>query len=194
MSVLAILGLALALSMDAFAVAVASGCALRAPSAGQYLRLSGAFGFFQFAMPVLGWGLGLSVRGYIEAWDHWIAFALLTWIGGKMVFSGSAAWRGRAACARPAVDPAAGRNLLLLSVATSVDALAVGLSFAILGTPVWGPAFCIGLVCALVTACGVFLGKTLANICSLNAWAELLGGLTLLVIACNILREHSAFG
>lgn len=81
---------------------------------------------------------------------------------------------------------AAGRNLLLLSVATSVDALAVGLSFAILGTPVWGPAFCIGLVCALVTACGVFLGKTLANICSLNAWAELLGGLTLLAIACNI--------
>lgn len=145
-------------------------------------------------MPVLGWGLGLSVRGYMEAWDHWIAFALLAWIGGKMVFSGSAAWRGRAACARPAVDPAAGRNLLLLSVATSVDALAVGLSFAILGTPVWGPAFCIGLVCALVTACGVFLGKTLANICSLNAWAELLGGLTLLVIACNILREHSAFG
>lgn len=92
------------------------------------------------------------------------------------------------------MDPAAGRNLLLLSVATSVDALAVGLSFAILGTPVWGPAFCIGLVCALVTACGVFLGKTLANICSLNAWAELLGGLTLLAIACNILREHSAFG
>lgn len=194
MTVIAVLGLALALSMDAFAVAVASGCALRAPSRRQYLRLSGAFGFFQFAMPVLGWALGLSVRGYMEAWDHWIAFVLLAWIGGKMVVSGSAAWRGRASCTRPTVDPAAGRNLLLLSVATSVDALAVGLSFAILGTPVWGPAFCIGLVCALVTACGVFLGKTLANICSLNAWAELLGGLTLLVIACNILREHSAFG
>ena len=82
---------------------------------------------------------------------------------------------------------------LILAIATSIDALAVGLSFALLQTPIWGPAALIGAVCALITACGVYLGKTLARLCALNGWAELLGGLTLLAVACNILREHHVF-
>ena len=82
---------------------------------------------------------------------------------------------------------------MILGVATSIDALAVGLSFALLQTPIWGPAALIGAVCALITACGVYLGKTLARLCALNGWAELLGGLTLLAVACNILREHHVF-
>ena len=111
-----------------------------------------------------------------------------------MVHSGFSALRARECCPRPSVDPTAGRNLLVLSVATSIDALAVGLSFAILGTPVWTPSLVIGVVCAVITAVGVYLGKALANLCAVNGWAELLGGLTLLAIACNTLREHNAFG
>lgn len=193
MSLYTVVLLALALSMDAFAVAVASGYSLRSPRPGQYLRLSAAFGFFQFLMPVVGWYLGQSVRGRLEAWDHWIAFGLLAWVGGTMLRSAVASLKQReTAC--PAVDPTAGRNLLLLSVATSIDALAVGLSFAMLQQAIWGPAALIGLICAAITACGVFLGKTLARLCALSGWAELLGGLTLLGIACNILREHHVFG
>ena len=77
MTFFAVFLLAIALSMDAFAVAVVSGCALQKPSPRHYVRLSAAFGFFQFAMPVIGWYLGVSVREYMEAWDHWIAFVLL---------------------------------------------------------------------------------------------------------------------
>ena len=193
MTFFAVFLLAVALSMDAFAVAVASGCALQKPKPRHYVRLSAAFGFFQFAMPVIGWYLGLSVREYMEAWDHWIAFVLLGWIGGKMVLSGLRALKHRDSCACPVVDPTAGGNLLVLSVATSIDALAVGLSLAILGTPIWGEAALIGIICAVITAVGVFLGKALASFCALNGWAELVGGLTLLAIACNILREHQVF-
>ena len=77
--------LAVALAMDAFAVSVCSGCALKRVTTAHFLRLSLTFGFFQFLMPVIGWTLGLTVRGFIETWDHWLAFALLAWIGGNML-------------------------------------------------------------------------------------------------------------
>lgn len=144
-------------------------------------------------MPVLGWYLGQSVRSYMEDWDHWIAFGLLAWVGGSMLRSAFVALKNREASC-PAVDPTAGSNLVVLSLATSIDALAVGLSFAMLQEPIWAPAALIGMICAVITACGVFLGKTLARLCALSGWAELLGGLTLLGIACNILRQHNAFG
>ena len=80
--------IAVALAMDAFAVSVCAGCALKRVTAVHFLRLSLTFGFFQFLMPVIGWALGLTVRGFIESWDHWIAFALLAWIGGNMIRGG----------------------------------------------------------------------------------------------------------
>ena len=89
----------------------------------------------------------------MEAWDHWIAFVLLGWIGGKMALSGLRALRNRESCACPSVDPTAGRNLVVLGVATSIDALAVGLSLAILGTPIWADAAIIGIVCAVCSGC-----------------------------------------
>ncbi len=88
MSFFTVFLLAVALSMDAFAVALASGCAIREVRLRQYVRVSVAFGFFQFFMPVLGWFLGQSVHHFIEAWDHWLAFVLLAWIGGNMLRSG----------------------------------------------------------------------------------------------------------
>lgn len=180
--------IAVALAMDAFAVAVCAGCAVRRVTAGHYLRLGLTFGFFQFLMPVLGWLLGHSVRGYIESWDHWVAFALLAWIGVSMFRSGMS----NEAC--PAGDPSRGRQLLMLAVATSIDALAVGLSFALLGMDVWKPSLVIGVVCAVITALGVFLGRTLAHADLFGRRAELVGGLVLLGIGVKILYEHGVFG
>ena len=149
MSFFTVFLLAVALSMDAFAVALASGCAIREVRLRQYVRVSAAFGFFQFFMPVLGWFLGQSVHHFIEAWDHWLAFVLLAWIG----------------------------------------ALAVGLTFAMTNTNAFLPSCLIGVVCAAISACGLFLGKKLSSLPMLNGWAEVLGGVVLLCIGLNILHE-----
>ena len=134
MSFFTVFLLAVALSMDAFAVALASGCAIREVRLRQYVRVSAAFGFFQFFMPVLGWFLGQSVHHFIEAWDHWLAFVLLAWIGGNMLRSGIGGLCKNEPVSCPQSDPTAGWNLLLLAVATSIDALAVGLTFAMTNT------------------------------------------------------------
>lgn len=185
-----ILLLAVALAMDAFAVAVGAGCLLRTPTVGHGVRLAAAFGLFQFFMPVLGWSLGLTVRPFIESWDHWIAFGLLAWIGGGMIRESLQSPR-TAAC--PGQDPTRGKNLLLLAVATSIDALAVGLSFSLLHVPVWGAAALIGIVCAVLTGAGFTLGICLARAARLGAWAELVGGIVLVLIGLKILAEHGVF-
>ena len=99
--------IAVALAMDAFAVSVCAGCALKRVTAVHFLRLSLTFGFFQFLMPVIGWALGLTVRGFIESWDHWIAFALLAWIGGNMIRGGGDDSEDGESCS---VDPTKGRK------------------------------------------------------------------------------------
>lgn len=190
MSILEILLLAVALSMDAFAVAVASGCASRTRSLRHYARVGGAFGLFQCLMPLAGWLLGGAVHGYIEAWDHWIAFGLLAWVGGNMAAQGVRGLRqGAESDACPRVDPTAGRNLWILAVATSIDAFAVGLSLALTSTGIVLPALIIGVVCAAISAGGVHLGSTLSRLRVVNRFSELLGGLALLGIGVNILRQ-----
>ncbi len=195
MTFLTLLALAVALAMDAFAVAVAFGVQLRAMSLGHTLRLAGPFGFFQFAMPVVGWFLGTGVAKLIQAYDHWIAFILLAFVGGRMLRE---AWEK---CGRPAEscttasDPTRGTSLLFLGVATSIDALAVGLSMAILGHSIWLPAVVIGVVCFIITACGLHLGRA---VCAFSGnWtnrANAMGGLVLIAIGLNILHEHGVFG
>ncbi len=187
MSAVELLALAVALSMDAFAVAVCAGCALRKVSVRHYARLSLTFGFFQFLMPVAGWYLGLSVRHVIEAWDHWIAFILLAWIGGSMIRGAF----GNESC--PADDPTQGKKLFVLAVATSIDALAVGFSFSLLNINVWKPALLIGGVCAVITACGLLAGKLLAHADLFGRRVGLAGGLVLLTIGIKILYEHKVF-
>ena len=189
MTLLELVALAVALAMDAFAVAVSSGCMLRRLTWGHYGRLAGAFGFFQFFMPVVGWYLGVTVRPLIEHWDHWIAFALLVWIGGNMVRE---SFRPHEDDVCPVKDPTRGRSLVMLAVATSIDALAVGLSLAVLKMSVWGPAALIGVVCGLITVLGLFLGGSLARAARLGRWAELGGGLVLVLIGLKILYEHNA--
>jgi putative Mn2+ efflux pump MntP len=183
MSGLTILGLAVGLAMDALAVAIATGFALGRPSPRQVLRLALAFGFFQFLMPVVGWLAGRSVEAYIREVDHWIAFSLLAFVGGKMLWEA----RRNGTEVSPG-DPTRGWMLLVLSIATSIDALAVGLSMAFLGGPVWMPSVVIGLVAFAFTAAGVVAGARVGR--ALGRWPEVVGGLVLLGIGVKILVEH----
>lgn len=186
MSFFAILAIALALSADAFAVSVSASAALPVVTWGHYFRLSFFFGLFQFLMPVIGYSLGLSVRACIEAWDHWIAFCLLSIVGVNMLREAYAHKEQENA----AGDPSRGFQLIMLAVATSVDALAVGLSFAMINLSVWQPAIIIGVVCALLTALGVKLGHILGSSSVLGSKASLIGGLILIGIGVKILYEH----
>ena len=186
-NILAVLAIALALSMDAFAVSVSASATIGSVTWKHYVRLAGAFGFFQFLMPVIGWALGVSVRSYIEAWDHWIAFALLALVGINMLRE---AFGGGEEEEKSSGDPSRGLQLFMLAVATSIDAMAVGLSFAVIGVSVWGPAILIGLVCAVVTASGVQLGHLLGRSKLLGSRISVLGGLVLIGIGVKILFEH----
>lgn len=185
-----LLAIAVALAMDAFAVSLATGICLRQAKAGQVLRMAGAFGLFQALMPVAGWLLGLSVRSHIESYDHWAAFGLLALVGGKMVYEGIKGEDAGETCEPK--DPTKGFQLILLSVATSIDALAVGLSFSVLGEPIWFPALVIGLVCFVITALGVRIGCMAGHVSAVSRYAEVLGGVTLIGIGVKILVEHDA--
>jgi putative Mn2+ efflux pump MntP len=188
MAPLTLLGIAVGLAMDAFAVALGVGLTLATVTRRQAFRLAWHFGLFQFLMPVLGWLAGRTVERQIAAVDHWIAFALLAGIGGKMLYES-----GRdGAEARAAGDPTRGWSLLVLSVATSVDALAVGLSLGLLRVRIWYPAAVIGVVAALLTAAGLRLGKRLGAI--FGRRMEALGGVVLLAIGVKILLEHLRAG
>jgi len=188
MSLFSILALACALSMDAFAVAIAAGIALKRASFRQTFRLAWHFGLFQALMPVTGWLCGSAVSGLVVAYDHWIAFALLAVIGGNMIREALTDEEKRRE-----KDATRGWSLLMLSVATSIDALAVGFSMSLLKTPIVLPAVIIGLVTAGFTATGLHLGRLLASGKRLSRYAEALGGLVLWAIAINILHEHGAF-
>lgn len=182
-----LIAIAVALAMDAFAVAVASGIMLQTVTARQTFRLAWHFGLFQAMMPVIGWFLGLSVRSYIEAYDHWIAFALLGYIGVKMIRE---AFEKNSGDKRK--DPTRGMTMVMLSVATSIDALAVGLSLSMLGLSIWFPALVIGIVALLFTGVGLHLGRTASQAKRVGKFAELLGGAVLIAIGAKILWEHGA--
>jgi putative Mn2+ efflux pump MntP len=179
-----ILGIAVGLAMDALAVAVTTGIVLGRVSGRQTFRLAWHFGLFQFLMPVIGWQVGLSVERYISGYDHWLAFALLGFIGGKMIFEAA---RGGAAD-RAVADPTRGFSLVFLSMATSVDALAVGLSLGVLRIRIWYPAVIIGAVAGVLTAIGMHLGAPLGN--RLGRKMEVFGGAILVGIGCYILYRH----
>lgn len=183
----------LALSMDAFAVSLsASICSARIPPA-IGLRAALFFGFFQFAMPVAGWILGGAFRQLIQGYDHWIAFALLAFVGGKMILEGIKARRPEA-CPDPeeAKDHGIMRlgPLCLLAVATSIDALAVGLSYSLIGSAILLPAAVIGLTTFAVCSVGISFGKKLKNL--LADWTEIAGGSVLVLIGLKILFQHIA--
>ncbi len=181
-----VIALALALAMDAFAVSVGISLSLETITKGQTLRLASLFGFFQFMMPLIGWytGQNILVR-YIEPFDHWVAFGLLFIIGGKMIYE---SFKDGKKIKDAKTDPTKGLSLLLLSVATSIDALAVGLGLAALHVAILYPAVVIGLVAFFMTVLGVKIGPFFGRI--IGKRAELLGGLILILIGVKTLLDH----
>ena len=176
--------IAIGLGMDALSVAIGIGAAARTLTPAPALRLAASFGLFQFAMPLAGWLVGRTVADHISRYDHWVAFLLLTLVGGKMVWDSFRHEKERT----HASDPTRGMTLLVLSVATSIDAFAVGLSFAFLKAPIVHASVIIGIVCFLMTAAGMVFGRKLGEL--FGKKAELAGGLVLLGIGIKILWDH----
>jgi len=180
-----ILGLAAALAMDCFAVTLGLACGTRGLTMRQALRLAVYFGGFQFAMPVIGWLAGDRMLGLIQRFDHWVAFGLLAVIGGRMIHE-SFEMSGEEKACRP--DQTQGRRLLVLALATSIDALAVGLGLAVVRTGILYPAAVIGVMSFALTVAGAKLGPVVGRV--VGKRAELAGGLILIGIGAKVLIEH----
>lgn len=177
------LGIAVALAMDAFAVSVVAGLTLAPATFRQTFRVSFHFGLFQFLMPIAGWNVGKAAADYIKSYDHWVALILLWYIGINMLIN---AFKGEPVSEK--VDPSRGLSLILLSFATSIDALIVGAGMALLGVSVIKPAILIGLVTG--TLC--IAGMTCAGRCSKNIsqYSQVFGGLVLMAVGVHILLSH----
>ncbi len=170
--------------MDAFAVSIAAGIRIKHLTPRHVFRLGWHFGLFQFLMPVIGWVLGRRVSGQIGSFGDWVAFGLLAFVGGKMLYDALSEEDEQKDAQR---DPSRGLLLVTLAVATSIDALAVGISMAVKNVSVWWPCLTIGFVAAVLSTCGVVFGNRIGT-----RWgkrAEVLGGLVLLGIGCKILLE-----
>jgi len=183
-----VLGIAVALAMDALAVALAAGVSLKTVSFRQTFRLAWHFGLFQALMPVIGWGGGLTVRSYIEQYDHWIAFGLLALVGGNMLKEAFEKNDGQ----HRHRDPTRGLTMVMLATATSIDALAVGLSLSMLNVSIWMPAAVIGVVALVFTAAGMHIGRLISSAPRFSNYAEAGGGIVLFVIGFKILHDHGA--
>jgi len=182
-----LLALAVALAMDAFAVAVVAGLTVKPLTKRHVFRLSFHFGLFQGLMPAIGWVAGFAVHKYIAAFDHWIAFGLLAFVGGRMLWG---AFFGDEETPESPKDPTSGWSLVLLSIATSIDALAVGLSLGVMGSTILVPVLIIGVVASGFTVLGMILGRKIGY-----RWGhrvEILGGAILVGIGIKILMEHLA--
>ena len=186
MEFIKILAIAVALAMDAFAVSIATGVNLKNVNSRQMFRLSWHFGLFQAFMPIIGWSAGLSIRSYIEHYDHWIAFGLLAFVGVHMI---KRAFQDDKA-EKPIKDYTKGMTLVMLSVATSIDALAVGFGLSLLKISIWMPALIIGIVAGTFTLIGMRIGERIGSAKRLSLYAETIGGVVLISIGLNILCEH----
>jgi len=178
-----IIPIAFSLGIDAFSVALSAGIFPTANARRRTFRLVFHFGLFQGGMTVLGWLGGRTVEPVVADFDHWIAFALLAYVGGRMLRS---AWRGDQDECRD--DPSRGLMLVLMSVSTSIDAFVVGLSLALAGAPILWPAVMIALVAAAMTFVGLRLGCRLSAV--LGRPAGFMGGAVLILIGVQVVLSH----
>ena len=179
--------IAVGLSMDAFAVSVCKGLGMKRLDMGQALVIALFFGGFQALMPLAGWALGSGFQSYIEPVDHWIAFALLAFIGGKMLYDAFHEEDGD----EPVAGEAAGldlKEILMLAIATSIDALAVGVSFAFLQVDIVPAISLIGVITFALSLVGVAAGHQFGA--RFEKPATIVGGLVLILIGLKILLEH----
>ena len=172
------------LSMDCFAVSLAIGTTTKTRLVYAATIIALCFGLFQAGMTIIGWVAGVSLLGLISAYDHWVAFILLTIVGGKMIREGLQEGKEEAHIEGIRIVP-----VIVLSLATSIDALAVGVSFGVLQTAVFVPALIIGIVCFVISFAGVMLGEQLETI--LGNKMEIFGGVILVMIGLRILYEHT---
>lgn len=193
MSITAVLFTALALSMDAFAVSVTKGMTIKHLTKSLGIKIALFFGIFQGGMPLLGWVMGIGFEKYIKSIDHWIALILLSYLGYKMI-KGFIDERKEAnevdtLLAATSEEELSTKDILVLSVATSIDALAVGISFAFLSINIVEVSIAIGVITFIMCLFGVFIGKKIGNV--FNGYAELIGGIILIGIGINIFNEHT---
>jgi len=172
--------IAIGLAMDAAAVSLAAAAAGFAGNGRAVFRLAFHFGLFQFMMPVLGWFLGVGFVSYFKAFDHWVAFGLLVFVGSRMIRSGFDQTQEMIQ-----KDPSRGMTMVMLSVATSIDALAVGLSLAMMDINIWYPSVIIGVITAAMALGAIGLGKRLGTL--FGKRMEIAGGVILILIGLRIL-------
>lgn len=192
MNFIALIFTGFALSMDAFAVSITKGMTIKNLKKSTALKMALAFGLFQGGMPLLGWILGISFKNYIEAIDHWIAFILLGFIGFNMIkgFFEDKKEESELEFSATADDvDLSNKEIIMLAIATSIDALAVGISFAFLNVNIIPASLIICIITFLVCAVGAFIGNKVGDI--FNGYAELVGGVILILIGFNILNEHT---
>ena len=194
MNFIALVFTGFALSMDAFAVSITKGMTIKNLKKSTGLKIALAFGLFQGAMPLIGWILGISFESYIKSIDHWIAFILLGFIGFNMI-KGFVEERKESNKSEKEfsvtsdIDNLSNKEIIMLAIATSIDALAVGVSFAFLRVSIIPAALIICIITFILCAIGVFVGNKVGDI--FNGYAELVGGIILILIGFNILNEHT---
>lgn len=181
--------LAIGLAMDCFAVSIASGIILKRIQWRPMLTMAFAFGFFQAIMPFIGWMCANTFSHLIESVDHWIAFAILAFLGGRMVYESF-----KEEGCRQEFNPASPKVVLTMAIATSIDALAIGVSFAFLGIrdyrAILSPILIIGLVSFIMSLIGLIFGIRCGCGCARKLKAERWGGIILIIIGLKILIEH----
>ena len=176
-----------ALSMDAFAVSICKGLSVQKVQLKHMLIAGLYFGAFQALMPLIGWLLGSQFQQYITSIDHWIAFILLGFIGGKMMVEAVREWNEEETV--EVMDaPIDHKNMFVLAVATSIDALAVGITFAFLNTPIIEAITIIGITTMVLSIIGVIVGNFFGS--RYKSKAEFIGGLILVLLGLKILLEH----
>ncbi len=182
MDLLTIILIAVGLAMDAFAVSIAKGMTISRQRRKFALLLGGFFGGFQMLMPAIGWLVGLSFKDIIMGVDHWIAFGLLAFIGAKMIYDSTKKDSDKKD------ESLRLHSILILAIATSIDALMVGLSFAFLNTSILEPMLVIGLITFVLSVTGFFFGCSLGRV--FGNKIKIVGGLILIAIGLRILLEH----
>lgn len=197
MDIIALLGISVGLAMDAFAVSITNGTTYRKCTVWQALKIALFFGMFQAFMPMLGWLAGNAFSRFISEVDHWIAFILLGFIGGRMIWEAIKSKKETGADVPRDGQFASTKTLLLLAVATSIDALATGLILpSAVGASSWLLMLIavgtIGALTFVISLCGVYIGKKCGAIFSNKA--EILGGVVLVLIGIKILVDHLFLG
>lgn len=202
MNIVSIIFTAIALAMDAFAVSITKGMTLKSLSKGIAIKIALFFGVFQAAMPLIGWILGIGFQDHIKAIDHWVALILLSILGGKMIYE---FYKGRKeekdevndaeieviTTLESDKDELSNKELTTLAIATSIDALAVGISFAFLDVNIILSSLIIGVITFIICFIGVIAGKKIGGL--FKDYAELIGGIILIIIGINIFNEHTGF-